>query len=289
MSIVVKPYTFSAGATIIAAEHNSNFDTLYSDYNGNITNANLSASAAIALSKISFTTALTMSGAITNWAKGADVASAAGTITLGNDGNYFDITGTAAITGITAKAAGTVVMLQTDSTASLVDGSNLKIAGNFQGAAESTIMLVSDGTNWFEISRSPISSPIAASQADQETGTSTTTYVSPGRQQYHVSACKAWVNFNGTGTPGVVAGYNVSSITDNGTGDYTVNLTTSFSTANYAVILTASEGAGTQGVEAMLYPTTPLATGSFRISILTGNGNARFDTPTICAAAFGDQ
>ena len=44
MSIVVKPYTFSAGAIIVAAEHNSNFDTLYNDYNGNITNANVSQS-----------------------------------------------------------------------------------------------------------------------------------------------------------------------------------------------------------------------------------------------------
>ena len=141
MSIIVKPYTFSAGATIIAAEHNSNFDTIYSDFNGNITNANLSASAAIALSKISFTTALTMSSAIIKPAKGADVASVAGAITLGDDGNQFDITGTNAITSITAKTAGTIVALQFDSTASLVDGSNLKIASTFQGAAESTITL----------------------------------------------------------------------------------------------------------------------------------------------------
>lgn len=52
MAIIAKPYTFSAGATIIASEHNSNFDTLYNDYNGNITNANLSASASIADSKL---------------------------------------------------------------------------------------------------------------------------------------------------------------------------------------------------------------------------------------------
>ena len=47
MAIVVKPYTFSAGATIVAAEHNNNFDTLYSDYNGNISTANLAAAAGI--------------------------------------------------------------------------------------------------------------------------------------------------------------------------------------------------------------------------------------------------
>jgi len=157
MSIIVKPFTFSAGATIVASEHNSVADTIYNDYNGNGTNANLSASAAIALSKISFTTALAMSGAILRTAKGADVASAAGNIALGTDGNYFDITGTAAITSITAHAAGTVVTLQFDSTASLVDGGNLKLTGNFTGAAESQIMLVCDATNWFEIARSTAS------------------------------------------------------------------------------------------------------------------------------------
>lgn len=52
MATITKPYTFSAGATIIAAEHNSNFDTIYSDYNGNITNANLSASAAVVDTKL---------------------------------------------------------------------------------------------------------------------------------------------------------------------------------------------------------------------------------------------
>ena len=47
--------------------------------------------------------------------------------------------------------------------------------------------------------------------------------------------CKAWVNFNGTGTVAIRASYNVSSITDNGTGDYTVNFTTAMVDANYAV------------------------------------------------------
>lgn len=46
--------------------------------------------------------------------------------------------------------------------------------------------------------------------------------------------CKAWVNFNGTGTVAIRAAYNVSSITDNGTGDYTVNFTTALADANYA-------------------------------------------------------
>jgi len=54
-----------------------------------------------------------------------------------------------------------------------------------------------------------------------------------------VYACRAWVNFNGTGTVAIRASGNVSSITDNGTGDYTVNFTTAMPDANYSVSGTA--------------------------------------------------
>jgi hypothetical protein len=49
-----------------------------------------------------------------------------------------------------------------------------------------------------------------------------------------VYTAKAWVNFNGTGTVAIRASGNVSSITDNGTGNYTVNFTTAMVDANYA-------------------------------------------------------
>jgi len=75
MALISKPNTFSAGATIIASEHNSNFDTIYNDYNGNITNANLSGTAGITdanlaqittASKVSWTavTGFTIDGSI---------------------------------------------------------------------------------------------------------------------------------------------------------------------------------------------------------------------------------
>jgi len=51
---------------------------------------------------------------------------------------------------------------------------------------------------------------------------------------------KAWVNFNGTGTVAIRAAGNVSSITDNGTGDYTVNFTTAMPDANYSLTAMAS-------------------------------------------------
>jgi len=52
--------------------------------------------------------------------------------------------------------------------------------------------------------------------------------------------CRAWVNFNGTGTVAIRGSGNVSSITDNGTGNWTINFTTALSDANYSVSGTAS-------------------------------------------------
>lgn len=68
-----------------------------------------------------------------------------------------------------------------------------------------------------------------------------TTPVAPGYAPIY--ACRAWVNFNGTGTVAIRAAGNVGSITDNGVGDYTVNFTTAMPDANYAV-----SGWGTDGV-----------------------------------------
>lgn len=52
MGLISKPNTFSAGGTVIASEHNSNFDTIYNEFNGNISNTNISGSAAIADTKL---------------------------------------------------------------------------------------------------------------------------------------------------------------------------------------------------------------------------------------------
>ena len=56
--------------------------------------------------------------------------------------------------------------------------------------------------------------------------------------------CRAWVNFNGTGTVAIRASGNVSSITDNGTGNYTVNFTTALADANYSVVASSNSSSG---------------------------------------------
>lgn len=66
-------------------------------------------------------------------------------------------------------------------------------------------------------------------------------------------SCRAWVNFNGTGTVAIRASGNVTSITDNGVGDYTVNFTTAMVDANYSCIVTSNYGSAINPVSA---PTT---------------------------------
>lgn len=95
------------------------------------------------------------------------------------------------------------------------------------------------------------------------------------------SPIKAWVNFNGTGTPAIRASFNVSSITDNGTGDYTINFTNPMSDANYAAIVTAG-GNGVLAVgNAMTGWAAIYSTGSLRIGVSDNNSDANSDVANI--------
>lgn len=77
-------------------------------------------------------------------------------------------------------------------------------------------------------------------------------------------SAKAWVNFNGTGTVAIRAGFNVSSITDNGTGNYTVNFTTAMPDANYAI---GGYAVNPASRALLLGDQTTYASGSFRFTV----------------------
>jgi hypothetical protein len=85
-------------------------------------------------------------------------------------------------------------------------------------------------------------------------------------------ACRAWVNFNGTGTVAIRASGNVSSITDNGTGDYTVNFTTDMEDANYAA--TANWNSGSLNLYDQNGPAIPVTYGVGSVRILLSDGLA---------------
>ena len=94
---------------------------------------------------------------------------------------------------------------------------------------------------------------------------------------------KAWVNFNGTGTVAIRASFNVSSITDNGTGDYTVNFTTAMLDANYSATLLPSVVSGVTSTIPQF--TGQVTTSSIRSSFIT-NGLVAGDPSMVLVAIF---
>lgn len=96
----------------------------------------------------------------------------------------------------------------------------------------------------------------------------------------------AWVNFNGTGTVAIRSSYNVSSITDNGTGDYTVNFATALADANYSSVASGSY-AGTATVRVFTFDDTTRSTTQCRLYNMNGAGTMT-DTVIASVAVFGN-
>ena len=83
----------------------------------------------------------------------------------------------------------------------------------------------------------------------------------------------AWVNFNGTGTVAIRDSENVSSITDNGTGDYSINFATAMANVNYTVSGVSNSGGSVQvrGASNSYYTTTSLRLGTWISSTNLGD------------------
>jgi hypothetical protein len=94
--------------------------------------------------------------------------------------------------------------------------------------------------------------------------------------------CRAWVTFNGAGTPAIRASGNVSSITDNGVGNYTVNFTTAMPDADYTVVGTATFSGGVAWV-ASQYAAAP-TTSAVRVGVV--NNGALADLTYVNVAVF---
>ena len=96
--------------------------------------------------------------------------------------------------------------------------------------------------------------------------------------------CRAWVNFNGTGTVAIRASFNVSSITDNGVGLYTVNFTTAMPDVNYAY----AGFVKSNSIVSILVPdsgTSP-TTSALPIRSNSSGGIGLFDSDVVCIAIF---
>jgi len=79
--------------------------------------------------------------------------------------------------------------------------------------------------------------------------------------------CRAWVNFDGTGTVAIRSSFNVSSITDNGTGDYTVNFTTAMVDANYQTSVTPQATATNTGLMGCMRHSSTPTSSAVRVSV----------------------
>ncbi len=137
------------------------------------------------------------------------------------------------------------------------------------------------------------STPTVASTAEAQAGTNNTNMITPLRMREGfnasgsapVYACRAWVNFNGTGTVAIRASGNVSSVTDNGTGDYTVNFTTALPDADYAVVGAGGQWRSTGMMGTLVkYGTTP-TTSAVTIQTTAYNESLQ-DSPIVTISIF---
>lgn len=126
-----------------------------------------------------------------------------------------------------------------------------------------------------------ISGSSISSQADLEAASSTMLIVTPGRLHFHPSAAKAWVKWNNAGT--IAASYNVTSMTDNGTGNFTITIATDFSSANYVGVAMVFD----TGVTQVAHEASQFA-GTFQI-IVRGADNLVKDSEPYFCVMFGDQ
>lgn len=115
-----------------------------------------------------------------------------------------------------------------------------------------------------------------ATDAEVSTGTSTTLVSPVSSMVFHKGIAKAWVVFNGQGTPAIKSAFNVSSITDNGTGDYTINFTTAFADANYTYGGSAEDTDGTGDVAIGRPNGGTKTTGAIRIKTTGGTSSLDF-------------
>lgn len=98
--------------------------------------------------------------------------------------------------------------------------------------------------------------------------------------------CMAYINFNGTGTIAIRDSFNVTSITDNGTADYTINWANAFPSSTYVPVSMGKATALNQGNTLSFHYSTAPTTNALRVySYNIGSGTTDIDT--LCIAVFG--
>lgn len=208
-------------------------------------------------------------------------------LVIGTNVQAYDAT-LAALAGWANGTAKIPYTTSTDTVASLDLSTNVALGSSnttlsTQGAVKSYVDTAISGVG---------TPPSAAAQSDQETATSTTTYVSPGRQQYHPSASKFWVKCDAGGN--ISASYNVASVTDTGTGRVTVNIATDFSGVHWCCNATVEYTSTTLDVANLRFPyirNSAQAAGTVEVDCHDGTATTALlaDPQAWHISGFGDQ
>ena len=107
--------------------------------------------------------------------------------------------------------------------------------------------------------------------------------------QYVVNgSAKSWINLNGDGTAAITDSFNTDSITDNGTGDYTVTMTNSMNNATYSLAGISGDGTGSfnRGLSTG-YGTAPTAS-AYTLSSITSSSGSLTDCSYVSSQVMGD-
>jgi len=233
---------------------------------GTIAGASLSLSSLTASSAVA-TDASKNLVSVTNTGTGSNVLNTAPTISSLNITTALTLTSASGTSGqvLTSAGSGLAPTWGSVSSTAITNGtSNVTIASSNGAIAAST-----NGTSALNITTGQIL------QFNSGYGSVATAY-----------GCRAWISFDGTGTPAIRGSGNISSITDNGTGDYTLNFSTALPDANYAVNLTSRiTSTGIAPVVVNLLTTTTPTASLFRICT-DRNGVGPVDPEYVFASVF---
>lgn len=209
--------------------------------------------------------------------------------------NGLDVNDNARV-GTTGDFTGLKIISKSDS--SSVAKTSFLDSSNNLGIADSHIFFVHnpDGSSTISLATTPSGSRSSDRRVTRfnVAGDGQLSAVVPsGSTLYPGYLCRAWVNFNGTtASPSTIRGSgNVSSVTKNGTGDYTINFLNAMPDANYAISGFADRGSGTgsftlfMGTNNATYSNTFTAS-SARITTRRGSDDLILDSLIVCLAVF---
>lgn len=172
--------------------------------------------------------------------------------------------------------------------ASSTDNAIVRFDGTTGKVVQNSGVTVDDSNNVSgvaQMSATTVAGAQVATQSNQETASATDLIVTPGRQQYHPSASKAWCKWNAAsaGTNSCTAGYGVTNVTKNSAGTWTVNFATAFSSStSYGCNVTTYNSGNNTYAELGTFSAST-------VQVFTLTGSSTVDPDHVFISCYGDQ